>query len=155
MTKTELKALVDRVYASWNQSVPASNAKEIYQAWWMILHDLTVVETDAVVNRLVIRNSWMPRPGEIRRLVIAASDVEAPPTPLEAWQQMRQVVEGLHSGSVSPVELHDCVLDAVRRLGGAAAVSLSTNGDREQFSRLYTQVVEDWEAERYSPPPAP
>lgn len=154
MTKEELVAVVDRVYASWNQQVPASGAKSIYLAWWVMLHDLTVVETDKAVDRLVIRNSWMPRPGEVRRLVIG-SDNLTPPAPLEAWQQLRNTAEAVNAGTYVETVPHPCLKETLDRLGGAAGLSLNTNGDREQFMRLYAQVVEDWEIARFSPPPAP
>lgn len=145
MTKSELVAIVDRIYASWNQSVPAANSKTVYEAWWRILQDLTVVDVDNAVDVLIMRDSYMPRPGAVRRQVILGGADEVPPAPLEAWLVLRTMAEEAHNGLYSPAQNHPCVMEAIGRLGGSAAFSLHTNSDRENFIQIYSKTVADWE----------
>lgn len=145
LTKSELVGIVDRVYASWNQLVPASNSKTIYEAWWRVLEDLTVEDVNQAVDVLVLREGYMPRPGLVRRQVVLGASDEMPPAPLEAWLKLRAMAEEAHNGRYSPVNAHQCVLEAISRLGGVAAFSLHTNGDRESFVQIYSKIVTDWE----------
>lgn len=150
MTKEELMEVVDRIYASWNQTVPASNAKTVYNAWWRVLQDLTVVDVNEAVDVLVIDDSYMPRPGAVRRLVIEKLvQLPSPPSTLEAWQQLRVMAESAHSGAFSPPQLHSCLHQALQKLGGSAALSLHTNGDREAFGQIYEKIVLDWERQHF------
>lgn len=151
LTKEELKEIVDRVYASWNQQVPASTAKVVYNAWWRILHDLTVVETNEAIDALVIEDSYMPRPGSIRRLVISSQGgLEAPPAPLEAWQQFRSMAEAANSGQYREMVVHPVLRGCVTALGGSAAFGMHTNGDRTMFLEAYERAVQGWERETYA-----
>jgi hypothetical protein len=150
LTKEELMEVVDRIYASWNQSVPAANARTVYNAWWRILEDLTVVDVNEAVDVLVIDDSYMPRPGAVRRLVVEKlTELPPPPAPLEAWQQLRAMAESAHNGAFAPTDLHPCLAAALQKLGGSAALSLHTNGDREAFGQIYGKVVVDWERQHF------
>lgn len=152
LTKSELVAIVDRIYASWNQSVSASNSKTVYEAWWRILNDLTVVDVDKAVDVLILRDGFMPRPGAVRRLVLLGGVDNAPPAPLEAWLLLREMAEEAHNGRYSPGKAHDCVLDAIQKLGGVAAFALHTNSDRENFVQIYSKIVTEWEDRRLELP---
>lgn len=150
MTKEELMEVVDRIYASWNQSVPAASSKTVYNAWWRILGDLTVVDVNAAIDVLVIDDSYMPRPGAVRRLVIEGLlEYAPPPSTLEAWQQLRAMSESAHNGAYSAPEIHPCFGAALQKLGGSAALGLHTNGDREAFGQIYEKVVLDWERQHF------
>lgn len=152
MTKSELVAIVDRIYASWNQSVPAANSKTVYEAWWRILNDLTVVDVDMAVDVLVLREGYMPRPGAVRRQALLGSIEDQPPAPLEAWLILREMAETVHNGIYAQTGVHECVSKAIGRLGGVAALSLHTNGDREAFVQIYSKIVTDWEDQRLKLP---
>lgn len=145
MTKNELVAIVDRIYASWNQSVPAASSKTVYEAWWRILGDLTVVDVDGAIDALVARDSYMPRPGTVRRMVLLSRVAEQPPAPLEAWLLLRDMAESVHNGIYVHAGIHECLTEALNRLGGVSALSLHTNGDREAFVQIYSKIVTDWE----------
>ena len=150
MTKTELKQLVDRIYASWNQIVPASNSRTVYEAWFRVLEDLTVVDVEEAIDYLVIQDRYMPRPGTVRRLVIEKLvQLEPAPAALEAWQQMRSIAESINSGAVERSPLHPCLQQALSRLGGVKSLNLHTNGDRDAFVEIYTKVVHDWEMQHF------
>ena len=150
LTKNELVAIVDRVYASWNQTVSAANSRTIYEAWWRVLSDLTVEDVTSAVDTLVIRDKYMPRPGAIRRLVKLENSQDLPPGPLEAWNTLREIAEASQSGIYSPISesVHTCVRKAISAVGGAAGFALHTNGDREHFITAYERVVQEWEDTR-------
>lgn len=150
MTKTELKAIVDRIYASWNQTVPAANARTVYESWFRILQDLTVVDVDEAIDELVIQDRYMPRPGTLRRLVIEKlAQMPPAPAPLEAWQQLRAMSESAHNGAYARPEMHPCLAGTLQKLGGSAALGLHTNGDRDAFVEIYTKVVHEWEMQHF------
>lgn len=142
--------VVDRIYASWNQTVPAANSKTVYNAWWRVLQDLTVVDVNDAIDVLVIDDSYMPRPGAVRRLVIEKlTEMVPPPSTLEAWQQLRAMAEAAHNGAYAPPQIHPCLAAALQKLGGSAALALHTNGDREAFGQIYEKVVLDWERQHF------
>lgn len=148
MTKNELVELVDRVYASWNQVVPQSSAKVIYEAWWRLLSDLNQEECHQVVDSLAISDSYMPRPGSIRKLTILRySSVSQPPSAQEAWATLQKLGVASAKGEYLQVSLHECVSQAISLLGGTAALGLYTNGDRTSFTELYNTVVDTWSNE--------
>jgi len=147
LTKNELVELVDRVYASWNQVVPQSSAKVIYDAWWRLLSDLELEECHQVVDSLAISDSYMPRPGAIRRETLCryTPNAAAAPSAQEAWATLQQVAVGSANGEYIQVSLHECVSEAITILGGTHALALHTNGDRNSFIEVYNQVVDAWQ----------
>jgi hypothetical protein len=150
MTKEELVAVVDRIYASWNQHINPNNQKVVYEAWWRILKDLDKEATDVAVDSLVIQDSYMPRPGQVRKLVVNSLQGWCPPTAVEAWQQFRRMAEAAHTGSYSEgVVIDSLVKDVVRQLGGTQAYNLHTNSDRQQFVDMYEFVLRQREQELY------
>lgn len=150
MKKTELVELVDRVYATWNQVVPQSSAKVIYEAWWRLLSDLSPEDCHRSVDLLAIADSYMPRPGALRRHVFHQgqnNQSSLAPQPAEAWATLQAVAVASARGEYLQVQLHPCVQKAVALLGGTAALGLHTNGDRNSFTELYKEVVDTWEIE--------
>lgn len=148
LTKNELVELVDRVYATWNQVVPQSSAKVIYEAWWRLLSDLSLEDCHQAVDSLAIADNYMPRPGALRKLVTCQnSEYSQPPSPQEAWATIQRLGEASAKGEYLQVSLHACVSEAIRLLGGTSALALHTNGDRNSFTELYTRVVTSWENE--------
>jgi len=152
LTKSELIELVDRVYASWNQVVPHSSAKEIYGAWYRLLSDLELEECHQAVDVLAIVDNYMPRPGAVRKMVFLeknkTSGNDVPPSPQEAWAILQGVAVSAANGAYQPLCLHACVSEALALLGGTAAFSsLHTNGDRNSFIEVYNKVVSAWENE--------
>ena len=150
MTKTELIELVDRVYASWNQVVPHSSAKEIYGAWYRLLSDLELEDCHQAVDVLAIADNYMPRPGALRKAVLKAQYTSSgdtyPPSSQEAWATLQAAAVSASNGSYTPLCLHACVSEALALLGGTAAFSsLQTNGDRNSFTEVYNKVVSEWE----------
>ncbi len=148
MNKNDLKDLVDQVYALWNQSVPVASAKITYEAWMAMLGDLDHKECQEAVTTLAALDSYMPRPGAIRRKVIDLRGTETPPSAIEAWTQLRRIMETVNAGTYSPEPMHEAVSEAARRIG----TNLHTNGDREQFIKMYDSITQKWEETLYTPP---
>lgn len=152
MTKTELCAIVDRIYASWNQQINLKEQKHVYEAWWRILRDLDSETVHEVLDSIVIEDSYMPRPGHVRRRAINVIHGISVPSSIEAWQQFREAADASHSGTYSGKSIHELVAKTVKALGGTQAYSMHTNGDREQFLSMYERVVKEYEAQAYALP---
>lgn len=154
MTKKELCEIVDRIYASWNQQINLKEQKQVYEAWWRILFDLSKDVVDSVVDEVVIENSFMPRPGEVRRrsvdAVRLAEGVAPVPAPGAAWQQFRAAADAAHSGNSTGAVLHPLVAQTVKALGGVSSYNLHTNGDREMFLDVYARLVREYERAAYA-----
>ena len=149
MQKDELIEVVERIYASWNQQLPAveKRYKAIMSAWWQILANLDKTDVDNTVNNLILEDSpWMPRPGTIYRQTIRATNDYNPPTPAEAWDQLRQAAEAAHNGNYTNIVIHPTVHTVIEQLGGTNAYRLHTNGDRELFTHTYEKAVLQEEA---------
>jgi len=154
LTKQELCELVERVYASWNQQVPASTQKDIYNAWWRILKDLEAEPCERAVDLLVIQDSYMPRPGAVYREAIKTIHGWNPPTELEAWEQFRRMADAAHTGNtIDPGQISPEVREVVSTLGGGRTYNLHTNGDRELFLNTYRRHLLNREAELYDQRP--
>lgn len=150
MTKQELCELVERVYASWNQQVPASTQKDIYNAWWRILQHLDHEVCNRAVDILVIQDSYMPRPGAVYREAVKTIHGWNPPTELEAWEQFRRMADAAHTGNnINTSEISPEVREVVSSLGGGRAYNLHTNGDRELFLNAYRRHLLAREAQLY------
>lgn len=151
MTKNELVELVDRVYASWNQIVPHSSAKVIYEAWWRLLSDLEVEDCHLSLDSLAIDDSYMPRPGALRKHVVRHSSQysqDGPPLlPQEAWAVVQKMGAAAARGEYIHMPIHSCLQKSLALLGGTSALGLHTNGDRNSFIEVYNQVVTSWENE--------
>lgn len=149
MTKDELIQVVERVYASWNQQLPAVDKryKAVMNAWWEILGNLNKQDVDVTINTLIIEdNPHMPRPGTIYRETMRTTSDYNPPTAAEAWDQLRQASEAAHNGTHTNITIHPTVHTAIEQLGGTNAYRLHTNGDRELFTQTYKRAVLQEEA---------
>lgn len=146
MTKEELVDVVDRIHASWNQTVDKSQQKTVYEAWWRILKDLDKSTVDEAVDELCLFERFMPRPGDVRRAAVFKSTGWNPPSKAEAWNQFRSMADAAHTGTfVSSTPIDPLVKKTVAQLGGTASYNLHTNGDRELFFAAYDRTVADEE----------
>jgi hypothetical protein len=149
LTKEELAGLVDRVYALWNQTVPQNKQKEIYQAWFSLVGDISLDTALRVVEQLALDDTYMPRPGTVARaahlLESSKGGTGAAPSWMEAWAILQKMAAGAYSGATTPESLHVCLSRTITLLGGTAALGLHTNGDRNSFAEVYRDVVKEWE----------
>lgn len=144
--------IVDRIYVSWNQTMNPTQKKLIYRSWWRILSDLDNQVVHRVLDALVVEGNYMPRPGEVRRRSINIIHGISVPSPMEAWQQLREAADASMSGSYTGKPIHELVAKTIKALGGTQAYSLHTNGDREQFIRAYEDTLSEYEATLYGVP---
>lgn len=114
-----------------------------------LLSDLPLEGCHQVVDSLAISDSYMPRPGVVRRALLSLNTTNPPPSAGEAWANLQQVAAAAASGEYIQVSLHECVSEAVSLLGGTAALALHTNGDRNSFVEEYNLIVST-EAEHQS-----
>jgi len=147
VTKEELVGVVNRAYALWNQQVPVASQKEVYEAWWSMLWDIGLGDAMGALTVLSALDSYMPRPGGLRKRVIDSSGVEQPPSPFEAWNLLRSATDQINAGTFQPVVLHPAVRETIRQTG----TNLHTNNDREQFIKLYEQNCIKWQQHLYNP----
>lgn len=148
MTKQELIDVVNRIYYMWNQTPPVTNQKDLYEAWWVMLHDLPQNETLQAATTLSALDGYMPRPGTLRRKTIEQQGITPPPTPIEAWTQYRHISNSINNGTYEPQLVHDTLATVIKKIG----IELHTNGDREQFIKTYEKEVEEWTTNTYTPP---
>ena len=150
MTKDECVEIVERIYVSWNQTINPVQKKLVYRSWWRILGDLDNQVVHGIIDGLVIENGYMPRPGEVRRRSINRIHGVSVPSPIEAWQQLREAADASHSGTYTGKPIHELVSKTIKALGGTQAYAMHTNGDREQFIRAYTDTISEYETALYS-----
>lgn len=140
MTKDELVALCERCWATWNQT--PGDARHAYEAWWRLLGDLEAADVNAVVDRLAVSSTFMPRPGELRRLAMG-DDV---PSPADAWAAYLECARAVDHGTTVP-ELDPLVATVMAKVGPG----LHTNGDRQFFLEAYAEAVARHRQARYLP----
>ena len=121
--------------------MPQSSAKVIYEAWWRLLNDLPLEGCHQVVDSLAISDSYMPRPGVVRRALLSLNTTNPSPSAGEAWATLQQVAAAAARGEYIQVSLHECVSEAVALLGGTAALALHTNGDWNSLPEEYNHGV--------------
>jgi hypothetical protein len=156
MNKHETVEVVERVYASWNQQLPSVKAKwdTVMNAWHQILANLNKQDVDNTVNKLILEdNNYMPRPGTIYKQTIRTTHNYNPPTPAEAWDQLRQAAQAAHNGTHTNITIHPTVRKTIDQLGGTNAYQLHTNGDRELFTTHYTRNIQNEENELFNQQP--
>lgn len=138
MTRQELTELVDRIHATWNHPIPKTDQKTIYNAWWQLLQHLQAPDVHNTITRLAATDTFMPKPGHVLRSTALHITGWDPPTPGEAWQQLRRMAEAAHTGTYDGTfHAHPLVKQVVTQLGNVAAYNLHTNGDRELFITTY------------------
>lgn len=157
MTKEELMSLVDQVHASYAKELPQrdEDIKNLYTAWWELLHDLGYEETKAAFLKMAVWAEFMPRPGIIRRATIdARTKMPQFDEPLVAWGKWITLSKEVHSGMPPSIPVSDALKLTVQQIG-EPAYAMHTNSDREAFCKTYERVVSELEAEKYAVPPAP
>lgn len=150
MTKQELCDIVDRIYASWNQQIPATQQKAIYNAWWRILQHCNPDDIHTTIDHMVITETYMPKPGQIWTHNLQQTNTYNPPTPQQAWQQLRQAAHAAHTGTHNPNNtIHPDTQHIIQQLGTTTAYNLHTNNDREHFTTLYQQHIKQRQLEHF------
>lgn len=135
MTDDEIIKVVEHLNACWNTKPDDIKAQR--RAWKVFIHDLNFGNVMETINRLALTATYQPRPGEIRRLMLAPSFL----TGIEAWAQLQSVRKASQSG-ITPQQLDTAVKDTIRRIGDIA-LGLQSNGDRDMFINAYNTTIEE------------
>jgi hypothetical protein len=93
LIKEELVEIVDRIHASWNQTVDKPSQKAVYEAWWRILKDLSKQDVDRAVDHHVILDKFMPstagNPPPQEKPGYSSVQWQMPPTQVRSAKQSR------------------------------------------------------------------
>jgi hypothetical protein len=137
MNKTEAIEVVNQTYATWNQALPASpdERKSIYTAWWTLIADLEPAHCTQAIIHLALTETFLPKPGHLRKTVYNLTNPDAPPTPSQAWNQYHNLCQQMNSGNYTPQNIHPALAETIRQVG----TELTTGADRNHFTETYTQ----------------
>lgn len=148
MIKAELQDLVRFVYSLYNQALYKADEKQIFMAWWALLHDLAAGEAKKKIIEHSTLERYMPRPGEIRIAVKKEEMSDLPPGPHEFWAYLQDVRNnrnaGVHEITRKEVAEHICVKETIAKVGASVAFGLSTNGDRTWVLEAYTETTREF-----------
>lgn len=148
MTKVELEEFVREVFASFNQTFYENDREVVLRAWWALLRDLDIVKVRDRFIQMAVVAKVMPTPGSIRRAVVDESLEVVPPSPQQAWAQLRRMSEDMNRGTHQATEVHPVFAGTIKVLGDSA-FGLSTNGDREYFMNVYSEQLNLYMIEAY------
>jgi hypothetical protein len=140
MDKEQLKVVVDRVHASWNIQPLPTQLQTMYRAWFDVLEEFDFEVVNNVISDLVKEDGWAPRPGTVyKRVKDVLSD--APPLSVHlAWEEYRRLAAQLDTGVWEEQPMHRTLQKCISVIGG---YHLHTNSDREHFTQIYTQLVNE------------
>ncbi len=150
MNAKEVEQLVELIYGNWNDRLPSSAPvkKTVLTPWHRALSGLSYEEVLAAVDALALSDTYMPRPGLVRKKAMS-SRLLSPPAHAFAWAQAQALGRAVNTGTYSEGSCHPCVLETVQAMGGISSLSVSTNGDRSFFLEAYQEIVSKWEALHY------
>lgn len=140
MTKDELKQIVDLVHANWNITPLPTQVQTIYRAWFALLEEIDHATAEQAVNQLMKEDGWAPRAGTVYRRAKELLSTNPPPSSHIAWETYRGVAAQVDTGVWEPGELHPVLLRCISVVGG---YHLHTNSDREHFTQIYTELVNE------------
>jgi hypothetical protein len=150
MDKNECKSAVELLSVTWNQSLDNASLTIRMKGYWEYISDLDYEAVrDTIKEMGVSGKKWLPRPGELRTIVLAKlNGEELPPEPEEAWTVLQAIGQKIYSGTYDYNKPHPVLAETIKRLG-TNATALTTNADRAMFISLYEKTREAWILERY------
>jgi len=150
MDKNECKNVVELLSVTWNQSLDNASLTIRMKGYWEYINDLEYEAVRDTIKEMGISGKkWLPRPGELRTIVLAkVSGEELPPEPEEAWTVLQAIGQKIYSGTYDYSKPHAVLSETIKRLG-TNATALTTNADRAMFISLYEKTREAWILERY------
>lgn len=146
ITKPQLADLVDGLYRSYNDQLPATekNRKAILQAWWHELEHLSFGSVADSIRWHKIHNpTFMAKPTQIRTTAEDLESPNPPPTTAEAWQIYLDTQTSNNYGNWTPVEHHPALQKTITVLA-SAKLNPQSPRDREFFAESYQQNVTNW-----------
>ena len=149
MNKKECEELVLTVFSTWNQTLYETDRQTIMRAWFALLSDLPYGGVKDSLTTLATVNTFMPTVGELRRAYINSQPkVGDPPLPAVAWGTLVGVIKSANSGTFSPAEIHP-VLSQTMGLLGDSVWGYHTNGDRQEFYKVYETQVNKYQQQKF------
>lgn len=150
MEKSECKEIVELLSVTWDKPIDNNTLLVRSRGFWEYISDLPYEETKNTVKELGLAGrKWMPRPGELRILVLAnMRSEELPPEPEQAWTILQAIGQKIYSGTYDYEKPHPVLTETIKKLG-ANATALTTNSDRAMFTSLYEKTREAYILERY------
>jgi hypothetical protein len=157
MTKNELISLVEQAYATYRLDLPETDEKltAVYTAWYELLWDLEIAEVKKAFLSAAITNTFLPRPGELRRATINGRiKIPQSENPYVSWGKWLTLAREVNSGMPPSIQVSPALSKTIEQLG-ETAYGMHTNGDRDVFVQVYERVVLELEAEIYAVPDMP
>jgi hypothetical protein len=150
MEKSECKEIVELLSVTWDKPIDNNTLLVRSRGFWEYISDLPYEETKSTVKELGLAGrKWMPRPGELRILVLASMrSEELPPEPEQAWTILQAIGQKIYSGTYDYEKPHPVLTETIKKLG-SNATALTTNSDRAMFTSLYEKTREAYILERY------
>lgn len=150
MDKNECKNVVELLSVTWDKSLDSVSLTARAKGYWEYIQDLNYDDVKAVIKELGLSGrKWLPKPGELRIMVLAkANDEELPPEPEEAWTILQGISHKIYSGTYDYMKPHPVLAETIKRLGHNAT-GLTTNSDRAMFISLYEKTRENYILGRY------
>jgi len=150
MEKSECKEIVELLSITWDKPIDNNTLLVRSRGFWEYISDLPYEETKSRVKELGLAGrKWMPRPGELRILVLAnMRSEELPPEPEQAWTILQAIGQKIYSGTYDYEKPHPVLTETIKKLG-SNATALTTNSDRAMFTSLYEKTREAYILERY------
>jgi len=146
--KGEFEDFVRQVYVTYNQTIYEADRIVIMRAWWDLLQDIQIDVLRKTFLDVALTNKFMPTPGFLRRMVKDSELVDRPPSPQQAWSLLQGVIRSSNAGVHVDNNFHVVVRDTFKSLGDVA-LGLSTNGDREYFIGVYSEVLDKFLRDAY------
>ncbi len=152
MTKVELEELVTQIFASYNQTLYEADKKVVLRAWYEILFDIPYDGGKRAFLNLAATSNFMPKPGELRRAYMDSHTVMPQlMLPQVAWGTLLRVIKEANSGSSSRSPMPE-ELSRTLALLGDSVWGYHTNGDRQEFYKVYESVLADMQKQKYEIP---
>ena len=152
MTKNELKDLVLRAFALFNQTLYAADHEITFKSWFSVLHDQVFEDCRQALETCAISDKFMPTPGALRRRVISKN--EAIPSEHEFWAYIQAGIKARNEGTTIKVRKevaeHEVVLKTIEEIGPDVVWGLHTNGDRQWALAAYTENLKDFMAKGFT-----
>jgi hypothetical protein len=146
ITKNELVTLLEKLYRSYNDSLPATekSRKQILTAWWDTLNDLTLDAIQKSITYQQIHNpTFMPRPMEIRIQAQDLTNPNPPPTQAQAWNTYLETQTNNTHGNWTPTQHHPALQKTITELA-TAKLNPNSPRDREFFLETYKTNLTTW-----------
>lgn len=149
MNKEELETLVNQVFATYNQTLYETDRKTILRAWYEMLSDIPYDGGKRAFLRLATTDRFMPKPGDIRRAYFDSLP-ENPQLLLApvAWGIFVGVLKEANAGLGIKVGLPEEITRTIALLGDSVW-TYHTNGDRQEFYKVYEHVIAEMQKQKY------